>query len=88
MELLGHGAVGELWATASPYFEVQKPLQTCTPCFHISSTSLPHPEFLDEMSMVCAMMAWYVLESCECGNSEQLSCLRTQVREIAKEQAD
>jgi hypothetical protein len=40
------------WAMASPYFDVQEPLQTCTPCFHTSRTLFPNPEFCYEMSMV------------------------------------
>jgi hypothetical protein len=60
------------WAMASPCFEVQEPLQTCTPCFHTSKTSFPHPEFCYEMSMVCALIACYVLESSECESSGQI----------------
>jgi hypothetical protein len=45
--------------------------KTCTQCFHKSRTSFPHPEFCYELSMVCAMMASYVLESSECGSSGQ-----------------
>jgi hypothetical protein len=43
----------EIWAMASPYFEVQEPLQTCTPCFHTSRTWFPNPDFCYEMSVVC-----------------------------------
>jgi hypothetical protein len=60
------------WALASPYFVVQEPPQTCTPCFHTSSPSLPHPGFCYEISMVCALMACYMLESSECGSSGQI----------------
>jgi hypothetical protein len=60
------------WARASPYFEVQEPLQTCTPCFHTSRTSLPHPQLCYERSMVCALMACYLLESSECQSSGQI----------------
>jgi hypothetical protein len=59
------------WVMASPYFEVQEPLQICTLCFHRSETWPPHLEFCYAMSMVCAMIACYVLESSECGNSGQ-----------------
>jgi hypothetical protein len=46
--------------------------KTCTPCFHTSRTLFPHPEFYYDMSMVCAMMACYVLESSEYGSSGQI----------------
>jgi hypothetical protein len=49
-------------AMASPYFEVQVPFQACTPCFHTSRTSFPHPEFCYELPMVCALMACCLLE--------------------------
>jgi hypothetical protein len=54
------------------YFKVREPLQTCTPCFHASRTSFPHLEFCYELSMVCALMACYVLESYKCGSSGQI----------------
>jgi hypothetical protein len=40
-------------------------------CFHTSRTSSFHPDFCYATSMVCAMMACYVLGSSERGNSEQ-----------------
>jgi hypothetical protein len=49
----GHGGVVLGPNMASPYFKVQEPLPTSTPCFHTSRTSFPHPEFCYEMSMVC-----------------------------------
>jgi hypothetical protein len=61
------GLLGEMEvlcrAMASPYFEVQEPLQACTPCFHASRRSIPHPEFCYEISMLCALMACYLLET-------------------------
>jgi hypothetical protein len=56
----------------APYFKVQEPLQTCIPCFHTSRTSFPHPEFCYKLSMWCAFMACYVLESSGCGSSGQI----------------
>jgi hypothetical protein len=58
------------WQT--PYFKVREPLQTCTACFHTSRTLFLHPEFCYELSMGCALMACYVLESSECGSSGHL----------------
>jgi hypothetical protein len=49
------------WQLQAPYFEGQEPLQTCTPCFHTIRTSCSLPEFCYEMSMVCALMACYLL---------------------------
>jgi hypothetical protein len=60
------------WAMASPYFEVQEPLQTCSSGFHTSRTSFPHPEFCYELSMVSALMACYMLESSKCRSSGQV----------------
>jgi hypothetical protein len=51
------------WAMASSYFDSRSASKICTPCFHTSRTSFPHPEFCYKMSMVCAMMACYVLEA-------------------------
>jgi hypothetical protein len=56
----------------APYFKVREPLQTCTPCFHTSRTSFPRPEFCNELSIVCALMACYVLESSECESRGQI----------------
>jgi hypothetical protein len=67
--MLGHGK--PIYVDAC--FEVQKPLQTCTPCFHTSITLFPHPELcFSEMSMVCALMACYLLESSKGGSSGQI----------------
>jgi hypothetical protein len=77
------------WAMASLYFEVQEPLQTCTPYFHTSRTLFPQQEFCYELSMVSALMACYLLESSECGSSGQfLSGPGREVGEIASDQAD
>jgi hypothetical protein len=38
------------WAMAGPYFEMQKPLQTCTSCTQAGHCS---PDQKSEMSMVC-----------------------------------
>jgi hypothetical protein len=67
----GNGGVIWPYLSASPYFDVQDALQTCTPCFHTSRASFPHPEFSYELSMACALMAWYLLESSKCGSSGQ-----------------
>jgi hypothetical protein len=58
------------WAMASPMF--QGAGATPNMYFHTSRTSFPHPEFFYELSMVCALMACYVLESSECGSSGQI----------------
>jgi hypothetical protein len=60
------------WAMASPCFEVQEPLQNIRFSVHTSRNSAPHPEFCYEMSWVCSMMAYDVLESFECVNSGHL----------------
>jgi hypothetical protein len=60
------------WAIACLYFEVQEPLQTCSPYFHTSRTLFPQQEFCYELSMLSALMACYLLESSECGSSGQI----------------
>jgi hypothetical protein len=46
--------------------------KTCTLCFHTSRSSVPHPEFCCYISMVCAAMACYMLESSESVSSGQI----------------
>jgi hypothetical protein len=41
-------------------------------CLYTSTTAFPHSEVCYEMALVCAMMACYMLESSECGNSVRM----------------
>jgi hypothetical protein len=61
--VLGHG---------KPIFQGAGATPNMYPMLHKSRTSFPHLEFCYEMSMVCALMACYVLESSECGSSGQI----------------
>jgi hypothetical protein len=56
------------WAMASPIFQGAGASPNM---YYTSRTSFPHPDFCYELSMVCALMACYVLESSECGSSGQ-----------------
>jgi hypothetical protein len=44
------------WAMASPYFGVQEPLQTCTPCFHMA-TQEEHRYRTQNSAMSCLWVA-------------------------------
>jgi hypothetical protein len=80
------------WAMASsrlkPIFR-RSHSKTCTPCLHTSRTSFDHPEFCYAMSMVCAMLACYVLDSSESKHGWPIFIRPGRaVGEVALDQAD
>jgi hypothetical protein len=60
------------WAMASPIFQGAGATPNMYSMLPHKQKLVPHPEFCYELSMVCALMACYVLESSECGSSGQI----------------
>jgi hypothetical protein len=60
------------WAMANPIFQGAGATPNMYSMLPHKQNIVPPPRILHELSMVCALMACYVLESSECGSSGQI----------------